>query len=309
LVIVTQAVTADWQEQLHAYANNGGTILFATADHEAALSVPFFFAGMEPKSPVDQPQGEYLLLGDIDFTHPLFAPFAGPKYGDFTKIHFWKHQPLSVMTSDETRVVAKFDNGEPAILERMLGKGRVLAIASGWNPDQSQFALSSKFVPFVASLLDLACGEVRANLTATIHEPIDLPLAAGAEPIVVGAPGGKSVTLSTGTNRFTGSEQPGIYLARTGTNEMRFAVNLSTAESNTAPLELEQLEQRGVRLGNAASRNERIDRMRQERDIELESRQKIWRWLIVAAVGVLFLETWLAGNAVRRLRAAAPQIA
>ena len=83
---------------------------------------------------------------------------------------------------------------------------------------------------------------------------------------------------------------------------MRFAVNLAGAESNTAPLELEQLEQRGVRVVKGASRNERIDRIRQERDVELEGRQKVWRWLIAAAVGVLLLETWLAGRAEGKMR-------
>jgi len=28
---------------------------------------------------------------------------------------------------------------------------------------------------------------------------------------------------------------------------------------------------------------------------ELEARQKLWRWLIIAALGVLLVETWLAG--------------
>jgi hypothetical protein len=34
---------------------------------------------------------------------------------------------------------------------------------------------------------------------------------------------------------------------------------------------------------------------------ELESRQKIWRWLIVGALGVLVLETWWAGRASRQI--------
>ena len=29
---------------------------------------------------------------------------------------------------------------------------------------------------------------------------------------------------------------------------------------------------------------------------ELEGRQKLWRWLILAAIGVLIVETWLAGR-------------
>ena len=32
---------------------------------------------------------------------------------------------------------------------------------------------------------------------------------------------------------------------------------------------------------------------------ELEGRQKLWRWLILGAIGVLIAETWLAGRVVR----------
>ena len=33
---------------------------------------------------------------------------------------------------------------------------------------------------------------------------------------------------------------------------------------------------------------------------ELEARQKLWRWLIVAALVVLILESWLAGRLTRQ---------
>jgi hypothetical protein len=32
------------------------------------------------------------------------------------------------------------------------------------------------------------------------------------------------------------------------------------------------------------------------RDVELENRQKVWRWLLAAVLGVLVFETWLAGR-------------
>ncbi len=31
-------------------------------------------------------------------------------------------------------------------------------------------------------------------------------------------------------------------------------------------------------------------------NMELENRQKLWRWLILAAIRVLIVETWLAGR-------------
>ncbi|TXT35917.1 MAG: hypothetical protein FD138_1175, partial [Planctomycetota bacterium] len=99
---------------------------------------------------------------------------------------------------------------------------------------------------------------------------------------------------------------PGIYRAKVGSTETRFAVNLSPTESNTAPLNLEQLEQRGVRFGTDLTRAQRIDRERQQRDTELENRQKVWRWLIVAALATLILETWWAGRAEGQSRSPSP---
>src|SRR5439155_23031817 len=48
----------------------------------------------------------------------------------------------------------QFDGGDPAILEVPVGKGRVIVLASGWRTEDSQLALSTKFVPLLYSLLD-----------------------------------------------------------------------------------------------------------------------------------------------------------
>jgi hypothetical protein len=80
-------------------------------------------------------------------------------------------------------------------------------------------------------------------------------------------------------------------------------VNLDPAESRTAPLNVETLEQFGCRLANPARRPVDREQLRQLRNAELEGRQKLWRWLILAAIGVLIAETWLAGR-LKRPRAA-----
>ena len=123
------------------------------------------------------------------------------------------------------------------------------------------------------------------------------------EPFVVQTPDGREVRLAAEVSTFSETDQPGIYRAKLGSTETRFTVNLSAAESLTAPLDLEQLEQRGVYMGTEQTRAQRIDRVRQQRDTELESRQKVWRWLIVVALGLLVLETWWAGRAERKITA------
>ena len=80
---------------------------------------------------------------------------------------------------------------------------------------------------------------------------------------------------------------------------VRFAVNLDPAESQTAPLPAEELEQLGVHLTgskNSSKIEAEAAQQRQMHAFELEARQKLWRWLVVAALAVLLVETWLAGR-------------
>ena len=87
----------------------------------------------------------------------------------------------------------------------------------------------------------------------------------------------------------------------------RFAVNLDPAESRTAPLPVEELER--LRLPLKGPNPELVKQQEKQRlrlqAAELEQRQKLWRWLIVAALVVLLLETWLAGWLTRRNQAPA----
>ncbi|MCA9206031.1 MAG: hypothetical protein KDA59_23420, partial [Planctomycetales bacterium] len=108
------------------------------------------------------------------------------------------------------------------------------------------------------------------------------------------------VRLASDATNFDDTDQPGLYELRSDEETYLFAVNLDASESNTAPLDVGQLEQAGVRLGTEITQAERRDRLRQQRDKELEDRQQVWRWLIVAALGILMLETGLASRAARQ---------
>lgn len=305
LAIVTQAVAPSWERPLREFVEAGGILVLVATDDAAARGLPVFFDDVEPAAAGDR-QDEYRLLGDIDFAHPLFAPFSNPRYGDFTKIHFWKYRRLMLKKPGTTAIVARFDNGDPAVLERNVGRGRMLALASGWQPADSQLAVSSKFVPLIGSLLDRACGVAESPAAVAVHSVIPLPEPEGSESVVVRKPDLREVEMSADAKTFADTDEPGIYQVTSISGERRFAVNLASPESDTAPLELEQLEQRGVRVGTALSRTERMERVRQERDVELEERQQVWRWLVAGAIGVLLIETWLAGRADRRIIAARP---
>jgi hypothetical protein len=293
-----------------------------------------------PPRPIEEaPSTRDVLIGEIAFDHPLFAPFAAPQYSDFTKIHFWKHRKIDVgggsgprpgparptdrrteppPTSgpdpavdgrttgrpDAVRVLARFEDGDPAVMERPVGKGSVVVMASGWSPIDSQLARSSKFVPLMMAMLDRYDPRPFDIEEHTVGDRIALASSPGAtKGLTVHKPSAAVVSLEPGATEFDQTDEPGIYTVDATSGPRSFAVDLDPSESKTAPLNVETLEQFGCRLANPSRDKIDRDELRQLHNAELESRQKLWRWLILAAIGVLIVETGLAGIT-RRPRAA-----
>jgi hypothetical protein len=237
------------------------------------------------------------MLGEIAFDHPLFAPLAGAQFNDFTKIHFWKYRHIDAAALGDARVLARFENGDPAVVEKVVGKGRLVVLASGWNPADSQLARSSKFVPLLSALLEGRDTKPIDVSNLKVNDPVPLPVAEDAvRGLVVHKPDGSTVTTDPGAGSFSGTDQPGVYTIDAAGGARSFAVNLDPTESKTSPLHLETLEQFGCRLANPARKAAERENLRQMHNLELENRQKLWRWLILTAIGILIVETWLAGR-------------
>jgi hypothetical protein len=297
-VVVTAAVEEALAASLVACARAGGTVLVLVTGDGAARSLPRLLE-CEGLRAEEAAAADYAMLSEIDFGHPVFAPFAERSFGDFTSVRFWRHWRIAPGAEPHCgiHVVARFDDGAPALLEKGAGRGRILVLASGWHPRDSQLALSTKFVPFIAGIIERdAAAEAGAHVS--INDPLPLPAAGEAEgPRRVRRPDGAEVDLPADAASFGGTDAPGIYAITAGNAERRFAVNVAPRESRTEPLAVEDLEARGVRLGSRAAE---AARERQLRDVELERSQGLWKWIIVAVLGLLTLETWLAGRQARR---------
>jgi hypothetical protein len=305
LLIVTDALADERARALHEQAMAGKTILCVVLNEASARTLARCL-GVSSLTATEAPQGGYTMLAEIDFRHPLFAPFADPRYSDFTKIHFWRYRRLDPSAVPAARVVARFDTGDPAILDVPVGKGRVLALTAGWHPGDSQLALSTKFVPLLYCLLELTTDTRPAPTTFQVGDRVPRPADAvrARTALTVQPPDGDPVTLTSGETHFTQTALPGVYRFNFGPVPKRFAVNLDASESRTAPLPLDALEHVGAPLSqDAPAATRQVERKATLPAIELEARQKLWRWLLFATVGVLLLETWLSGRTARRLTA------
>ena len=291
----------------HDWLARGKTALFVVTDEQAAPALAAL-TGL-PEIKITEAAGDYALLGEIDFKHPLFAPFADPRFSDFTHIHFWKHRRMEIPATAHAHVLAKFDDGSPALAQIPVGTGNLLVLASGWNPADSQFALSSKFPPLMQTMLDWSGGTAPARFQFQTGDAIPSPVSgsvSSASPVASDVqwkkPDGKKISLAAGTP-FAETDLPGIYTATFGDKRRQFAVNLPLDESRTAPQSPDELARLGVPLQTPqeipVAKTQSVQHHLQQ--AELENRQKLWRWLIIgvlaATLGEIILSGWLARRA------------
>jgi len=273
--------------------------------------------GIEGLAAQEAPTNTYAMLGQIDFEHPLFAPFASPRFSDFTKIHFWRHRRVDPEKLRGSQVLARFDNGDPALIQVPVGAGTLFVLTSGWQPADSQLALSSKFVPLLYSMLEQSGGIKEQLSQYNVGDPIPLAgLQASADTnqsALIHKPDG-SQTEAKG-DKFAQTDVPGVYTvtfppsssssssSSIPKNEgFQFAVNLDATESKTAPLPFDELQRLGLPIKPPPTQTAKAAEQKRSRlqAIELEQRQKLWKWLIVAALVVVVMETLLAGWLTRR---------
>ncbi len=272
------------------FVREGKIALVPLADASSAQAAAKLLGVSLPAT--EAPARDYAMFAQIDFTHPLFAPFADPRFSDFTKIHFWHHRRLDLSGLKDARVLAKFDSGDPALVQLPLGSGSVVLLATTWRPADSQLALSSKFLPLLHALLDQSSRLPAVHAQYFVGDEIALP--PGNTPLTIRKPDGAEVAAQPGA-KFAQTDLPGIYAVRPGT--MRFVVNVAPEESRTSPLGAERFTALGVPLSrDAASTVNAAQHEARAAAVELENRQKLWRWALLACLGVLLLETLIAGS-------------
>lgn len=303
LAIISSPLSKERESEARHYLTNGGTALLVMNDTQIANTL-CQLTGVPAATATEAIVANYAMFGAMDFTHPLLAPFSDPRFGDFTKIRFWKHRKLATETIPGARVIASYDDQDPAILEVPVGRGRLFVFTFSWRPADSQFALSSKFVPLLYSLLDQAGGVSAPLAQFRVGDTVDLAALAnknGNSALSIRKPDGTQVQVAAHEARFNQTDQPGIYEVAILPTPVKFAVNLDASESKTAPLPADELERLGMPMTSSElPATTQASQPQNLHNTELEARQKLWRWLIVAALTILFIETWLAGWLTRR---------
>jgi hypothetical protein len=290
-------------ELLRRFADGGGTVIANLSspaqDPNAVAKFLDALLAVEGITLSESQTDDFALMSSIDFQHPVFAPFADPRFNDFGKIRFWSHRRVNLPSESNLEVVASFDDQSPMLVEQSLGTGRIWLMTSGWQPEASGLGLSSKFVPIVMGLLDPSGKTRQAQLTFEVGDRI--PLESYGECNVTDDQG-RAVDESLAVQSGSGLQilVPGLYWLQGENLKRQIAVQLPASESRLVPMDTDVFEQYGIALGKVESTDNRLAAVWQLKVEELEKKQRLWQWLLVAGIVVLAVETFVAGWLARK---------
>ncbi|SFI99926.1 vWA domain-containing protein [Planctomicrobium piriforme] len=301
-LIIGDEPTAEQAAWIKNWLQQGGSALFV-ARNAAQASAVYGLLGLPPATVEEADSTNYAMLQKIDFQHSALRQFDDPRYSDFTKLRFWKHRMFPAESLPELKVLAAFDDGSPALAQLSVQQGTLTLLASGWNRDDSDLAVSTKFVPLMNALLDEVAPTTSLRQQKTVGDELlmsEFELKGETAAIQIG---NETQTLPI-KDRFL-IAQPGLYRIAETAEQLAtdkaiiVAANLSPEESRTEPFPPDLLTAAGVQLESSESARNGAQQLtpeqqRQLMNHELESRQQWWRWLVVGALAVLFLESVLA---------------
>jgi len=150
---------ATLQKRLEEFVKNGGGLAIVLGGSTSAADFNRMFASWLPVNMEEsgasaggrQSADDFVLMTNINTTNPIFRPFSDPHSGTFVNARFNSYARLTVTAGAE--VLARFDNGVPALVSADAGKGRVLVFASSADDSGNDLPLKAVYAPFWQQIL------------------------------------------------------------------------------------------------------------------------------------------------------------
>jgi hypothetical protein len=273
-----------------AWVAQGGGVVVAAGPRLAARGLSHPLSPGRIRGAADRAAEGGGTLGEVALEHPIFAPFRGVGTTALGAARFFQY--VKVETEPGAQLLAHFDDGLPAVLERRVELGRVLLVAVPLDDRAGNFPRQGAYLPFVRQLARYAAGGAAAPPWHTTGEAWRPGVAIGE--LVVASPSGELQRPDTAHGSTVILTEAGIYSAyrerASGEPAAIVAANAPTAESDLARLDPSAL------LLGVSEASTTATAKATPAPAELEQRQKLWRLAFVVAAALLALETWMTGR-------------
>ena len=331
---------------LQDHVRQGGGLLVVTGPESSPEQWSSEWNSLLPGRPgeiIERDPARGATLAQIDRDHPAFTLFRGPSGSGLGTPRFFRYRELRLFEVPESespesggqvdesgpRVVARFDDGSPALAQRSVGAGRVLLWTSTLDTEWSDFPLHPVFLPLVREIVQFTAARGESVPYFTVGQPLDSRYllveagiisegvaAAGTDPgrenpvlgLLVG-PDGSGLDLTAAGGAPLQLSGPGFYEVRRAgeaTADWAIAVNADVREADPARLDPEDLalalsQGAAADPGALVAQNSLVGDLGDGADSrtvleEGERRQSVWRFLLLGAIVLLLGETLIVGR-------------
>jgi aerotolerance regulator-like protein/VWA domain-containing protein len=259
---------------------------------------------------VDRTGSAGATLASVNYGHPVFELFSAPRSGDFSTARAFRYRAITM--PGDSGIIARFDDGNPALVESAAGTGKVVVWASTLDEYWTDLPLQPVFLPFVHELAKYAgrYADPRSWYTAgdvldlsrhgelTSMFPAQADAGGQAAGLVLESPSGRRTRLTAnGAAHLAELREQGFYELRGPSTPVGsgrpIAVNVDLAESDLSHFEPRELV---AAVSASTAPGETALAEGAALPEELERRQTIWWYLLLAALIFMAAETVLSNR-------------
>ena len=299
VVLNDVAVTASTAERLGRFVQRGGGLLFVAGQRGAWPQDQAAVLPATVNEAIDRTRGQPARLVALEYGHEIFDPFRAPRSGDFSTARFYGYRAAT--KAPDGIILARFDDGAPALVEKKMGSGRVLVWLSSLDLLWNDLAVKPVFLPFVHQMARHLGGYRESAPWLTVGDVLD-PAAADttAKPSsdrAIVSPSGQRLALdSEGPDVMELAEQGfyeirGLAAGAVPTAIVASNVDLRESDPNAIPATDVVAAATGRAGGTASAQAELIPS-----DAAQEAAQRVWWYLLFAGLILLSGETLLSNR-------------
>jgi len=279
-------------DTLTKFVNAGGQMIAATGPRTDAASFNASLQQISPatlREPVQTKAGESVAITEVKLDHPIFEVFQqSGRLAAANVIGYFRSEPRQ-----NAAVLARFEDGSPALVEARTGKGRVLLFTSSLGPSWNDLPLTPLYLPFIHQMVRYA-GTREANAWYGLGQTFTVSKQQEAAPPAVDTPSGTRLSENRVTpdgDLLVTAREPGFYRLRYAAVPGFAAVNSDGAEGDFTKLNFQEFVA-GVTGGAGSAEGANANRNLSGE--EIEGRQRVWWSLLLVALLLLLAESFLA---------------
>jgi hypothetical protein len=245
----------------------------------------------------------FVLFDPRDYVHPIIQPFRGATQGGLLTTKVLEYVRAELPPEGSAQVALAYETGDPVIVTSPMERGRVALVTTSADIEWTNWPFWPSYVPIMNELVNYVVADRDRDRTVMVGQTLASPVAPTAVevPVTVELPKGQSVARRMAPHDtvdyflFDQTYRSGGYRLVFGppvaTNDL-FAANVDPKESDLSRIEPDELREllpgwRFVYLTNWQA-------IASGKSSVTENRGELHRYLLIAALALIFVESFLA---------------